>query len=607
MNKNLVFSFTFFLFGFLAFSQNSTYWQQHVDYMMEVEMNVENYRYQGRQTLVYTNNSPDTLHQVFYHLFYNAFQPGSEMDVRSRTIADPDSRVRDRIFHLKEDEIGYLKINNLKQDGKSAEGKTVGTIYQVKLPKAILPGEKTTLTLDFEGQVPVQIRRAGRNNAEGIALSMSQWYPKLAEYDFEGWHADPYIAREFQGEWGECDVKIIIDKDFTVGGTGYLQNTEEIGHGYQKNPNKNVKHKGKKLTCHFVAPEVHDFMWAADPDYIHDQVKTKDGKTTLHFLYKNKPSVIENWEKLKVDASRLYDYFTEWIGPYPYKQYSIIQGGDGGMEYAMATLINGDKKYGSVLGTTAHEMAHSWFHMVLATNESKHPWMDEGFTSYIAMKAMNEFEKEPKDHFLEGYYNSYIQHANSGQEQPATTHSDRYATNRSYSINAYVKGAIFVEQLGYLIGEENLSKSLKRYYKDWGFKHPTPNDFIRIAEKVSGAELQWYLTDWIGTTNTIDYGIDNVKADGNKTIVTLKRNGLMPMPLEVRVDYKDGSSEDYYIPLRMMFWEKPNAGKVQKDWAWAYPTYDLILDKPESEVKRIEIDPSKRMADVQRFNNVYQQ
>src|SRR5690625_1166517 len=337
------------------------------------------------------------------------------------------------------------------------------------------------------------------------------------------------------------------------------------------------------------------------------------------------------------------------------------------MEYAMATLINGDKKYGSVLGTTAHEMAHSWFHMVLATNESKHPWMDEGFTSYIAMKAMNEFEKEPKDHFLEGYYNSYIQHANSGQEQPATTHSDRYATNRSYSINAYVKGAIFVEQLGYLIGEENLSKSLKRYYKDWGFKHPTPNDFIRIAEKVSGAELQgertdlngtpnninhgieqdkeegnlekrlkryykdwgfkhptangfiridekvsgaelqWYLTDWIGTTNTIDYGIDNVKADGNKTIVTLKRNGLMPMPLEVRVDYKDGSSEDYYIPLRMMFWEKPNAGKVQKDWAWAYPTYDLILDKPESEVKRIEIDPSKRMADVQRFNNVYQQ
>src|SRR5699024_4418637 len=262
----------------------------------------------------------------------------------------------------------------------------------------------------------------------------------------------------------------------------------EMGHGYQKNPDKKVKHKGKKLTWHFKAPQVHDFMWAADPEYIHDQKTTADGKT-LHFLYK--PKVKENWKKLKEDALKLYDFFSEEVGPYPYDQYSIIQGGDGGMEYAMATLINGDKKYGSVLGTTAHEFAHSWFHMVLASNETTNPWMDEGFTSYIAMKAMNDlFEENPKDHFLEGYYNAYSKHANSGNEQPETTHSDRYATNNAYSINAYVKGAIFVEQLGYLVGKENLTKILHRYYDEWKFKHPTPNDFIRIAEKVTGAELQ---------------------------------------------------------------------------------------------------------------------
>lgn len=607
MNKKFSF-LLFFLGSFLAFSQpNPGYWQQHVDYTMEVDMNVENYQYQGNQELVYTNNSPDTLHQVFYHLFYNAFQPGSEMDVRSRKIADPDSRVTDRISKLKEDEIGYLKIENLKQDGKNIEGKTVGTIYQVNLAEPLLPGEKTTFTMDFNGQVPVQIRRAGRNNAEGVALSMSQWYPKLAEYDVDGWHADPYIAREFHGVWGDFDVKITIDKEYVLGGTGYLQNPDKMGHGYQKNPDKKVKHRGKKLTWHFIAPEVHDFMWAADPDYIHDRVQTKDGNTTLHFLYKDKPSVVENWKKLQVDASTLYDYFNEHIGPYPYKQYSIIQGGDGGMEYAMGTLINGDKKYGSVLGTTAHEFAHAWFHLVLASNESKYPWMDEGFTSYIAKKAMNEFEKEPTDHFMEDYYNSYINHANAGEEQPATTHADRYETNRKYSVNAYIKGAIFVEQLGYLIGEENLSKTLHRYFDDWKFKHPAPNDFIRIAEKVSGAELQWYLTDWIGTINTIDYGIEKVEAKGDQTKVTLKRHGLMPMPLEVKVDYTDGSSEELYIPLRMMYWSKPNAGKVHEDWAWAYPTYELMLDRPETEVKRIEIDPSQRMADVKRLNNVYQQ
>lgn len=592
----------------LVFSQERpNYWQQHVDYKMEVDMNVENYRYTGSQELVYTNHSPDTLNQVFYHLFYNAFQPGSEMDVRSRTIADPDSRVMDRISKLNENEIGYLKLNNLTQDGQKIEGKTIGTIYQVQLAKPLLPGQKTILKLDFEGQVPVQIRRAGRNNSEGVALSMSQWYPKLAEYDFEGWHADPYIAREFHGVWGDFDVKITIDKDYVLGGSGYLQNPEEIGHGYQKDPGRTVKHKGKKLTWHFIAPEVHDFMWAGDPEYIHDRRMTSDGKTTMHFLYKNNKNILENWKKLQEDALFLYDFFSAEVGPYPYDQYSIIQGGDGGMEYAMATLIVGDKEYGSVLGTTAHEFAHSWFHMILASNESKNPWMDEGFTSYLAYKAMNALKKNPQDHFLESYYQSYIAHANSGNEQPETTHSDRYETNRNYSVNAYVKGAIFVEQLGYLIGKENLTKTLHRYYDEWKFKHPAPNDFIRIAEKVSGAQLGWYLTDWIGTTNTIDYGIAKVEQDGDRTKVILERKGLMPMPVEVKVDYKDGSSERLYIPLRMMYWSKPNAGKIQKDWAWAYPTYELTLDRPETEIKRIEIDPSQRMADVNRVNNVYQQ
>lgn len=601
------FSLLFFFIGsFCVLAQgNQSYWQQHVDYTMEVEMNTKNFQYSGTQELVYTNHSPDTLKQVFYHLFYNAFQPGSEMDVRSRTIADPDARVADRISKLKEDEIGYLKLKNIRQDGKAIEGKTIGTVYQLPLEKPLLPGEQTILQLDFEGQVPLQIRRAGRDNAEGIALSVSQWYPKLAEYDYEGWHADPYIAREFHGVWGNFDVKITIDKDYVVGGTGYLQNPEEIGHGYQKDLNKKVKHKGKKLTWHFVAPKVHDFMWAADPDYIHDRRTTADGKTTMHFLYKNKKSVIENWKKLQEDALKLYDFFSEQVGPYPYDQYSIIQGGDGGMEYAMATLINGDKKYGSVLGTTAHEFAHSWFHMILATNENTHPWMDEGFTSYISMKAMNElFEKEPQDHFLKGYYQAYIRNANSGNEQPETTHSDRYATNASYSVNAYVKGAIFLEQLGYLIGEDNLSKTLHRYYDEWKFKHPTPNDFIRVAEKVSGAELQWYLTDWIGTTNTIDYGIKSVETQGNQTEITLERIGLMPMPLEVKVDYTDGTSEKLYIPLRMMYGAKPNAGKVQTDWPWTNPTYQLTLNKPKDSIQQIEIDPSQRMADVDRSNNM---
>ena len=148
--------------------------------------------------------------------------------------------------------------------------------------------------MDFEGQVPKQIRRSGRDNKEGIAYSMTQWYPKMAEYDFEGWQAHPYIAREFQGVWGDFDVKITIDKDYILGGSGYLQNPNEIGYGYEDEGVK-VKRKGKKLTWHFIAPKVHDFTWAADTDYIHDKLTASDG-TVLHFLYQNDKDIIENWK-----------------------------------------------------------------------------------------------------------------------------------------------------------------------------------------------------------------------------------------------------------------------------------------------------------------------
>ncbi|MGY8914323.1 MAG: M1 family metallopeptidase, partial [Flavobacteriales bacterium] len=312
---------------------NTSYWQQHVDYTMKVDMDVENHQYTGTQTLVYTNNSPDVLNRVYYHLFFNAFQPGSEMDIRLQNIADPDGRMfvdgKSRIASLTPEEIGYLKVTSLTQDGTATSYVEEGTVLVVELANPIQPGAKTTFEMEFKGQVPVQIRRSGRNNAEGVALSMSQWYPKLAEYDFEGWHADPYIAREFHGVWGDFDVSLTIDKKYVVGGTGYLQNPQEIGHGYEAPGTKVKKQKGKTLTWHFKAPMVHDFMWAADPDYLHDTLQVKDGPV-LHFLYKNNPEIIENWKKLQPKTAEMMEFFSKNIGKYPYDQYSVIQGGDGG-------------------------------------------------------------------------------------------------------------------------------------------------------------------------------------------------------------------------------------------------------------------------------------
>ena len=594
---------------FSAFAQNNTsYWQQKVDYKMNIEMDVKTFQYKGTQELKYTNNSPDTLNKVFYHLYFNAFQPGSEMDVRSRSIADPDSRVTDRISKLSPLEIGYIKPTLFTQDGIAAKHEIKGTVMEVLLNKPILPGESTVFNMNWDAQVPSQIRRSGRESAEGVALTMTQWYPKLAEYDFEGWHADPYIAREFHGVWGDFDVTITIDAAYTIGGTGYLQNPAEVGHGYTIPGQKPMRPVKGKYTWHFLAPDVHDFAWAADNEYVHDTYPGPNG-VTLHFFYKNNPEIAENWKNLQPKTAALMEFFNEHVGEYPYEQYSVIQGGDGGMEYAMSTMITGGREFGSLVGVTAHELAHSWFQFVLASNESKHEWMDEGFGSDISDEAMNYVMKENKVNPHAGSYRSYLYMATSGAEQPLTTHADRYATNRSYGINAYSKGSVFLVQLGYVIGPENLSKTLKRYYSDFKFKHPTPNDFIRTAEKVSGFELDWYLTDWTQTTNTIDYGIKTVENNGESTKVTLERIGLMPMPIDLYVTYEDDSQELFYIPLRMMWGEKPNPFSelkrtVLEDWAWAYPTYTFEI-KNGKKVKNMMIDATQRMADINLENNTY--
>ena len=514
---------------------------------------------------------------------------------RIRTIADPDPRVGDRISKLQPNEIGYIKVKSLKQNGADLKYEVAGTVLEVDLNTPIQPGQKVTFDMVFEGQVPVQIRRSGRNNKEGVALSMTQWYPKMAEYDFEGWHADPYIGREFHGVWGNFDVKLTIDKNYVVGGSGYLQNPNEIGHGYETGAVK--RPKGDKLTWHFVAPNVHDFTWAADPEYIHDTAKVPNGPT-LHFFYKNtlNDEQKENWKNLQPKTVALMQYFSEHVGTYPYDQYSVIQGGDGGMEYAMCTLITGQRNFRSLVGVTAHELAHTWFQFLLATNEAKHEWMDEGFTSYISALAMNEVMQQNSANPLNGSYRGYVYLANSGNEQPLTTHADRYQYNQAYGIAAYSKGAVFLAQLGYVIGDDNLKTTIKKYFDDFAFKHPTPLDIVRTAEKVSGLELDWYLMDFGQTTNTIDYGVKSI--EGNT--VTLERVGLMPMPIDVTVTYADGSTEDFYIPLQIMRGEKPTSAKTISDWAWAYPTYSFEASKA---VASVEIDPSQMMADVKRDNN----
>lgn len=596
--------FLFLVMGISVYAQDYR-WQQRVEYSMNVQLNTQNHKLNGDQKLVYYNNSPDTLTKVYYHLFFNAFQPGSMMDVRSRNISDPDRRVADRISKLNADEIGYQHVQSLKQDGKSTTYKVNGTILEVTLAKPLLPKTKTTFEMSFEAQVPVQIRRSGRDSREGIAYSMTQWYPKLAEYDYQGWHAYQYVAREFHGVWGDFDVKITIDPKFVIAGTGKLQNPEAIGHGYEK-PGTQVKRGQGNLTWHFVAKDVIDFAWAADPDYTHERQQVPNGPE-LHFFYQKNERTANTWKNMQPVAVQVFQFLNNTFGKYPFDTYSIIQGGDGGMEYPMCTLILGEGSQAGLNGVMAHEVAHSWYQMTLASNEALYGWMDEGFTDFASEEALNSIAKQPNTHA--GSYASYFGLVNSGLQEPASQHSDHFNTNRAYSTAAYSMGAVFLQQLKYLIGDDAFYKGIKRYYNTWKMKHPEPNDFLRIMEKVSGQQLHWYYRYWIQTTKRIDYGVGSVSESNGNTLLELQRIGEFPMPIDLLVTYQDGSKELFYIPLNEQLGSKPVEDNSIKRtdlpyWPWVYPTYTLQVNRKAADIKTIEIDPSQRLADINRKNNV---
>ncbi|MBK9981157.1 MAG: M1 family metallopeptidase [Saprospiraceae bacterium] len=589
---------------------NICYWQQAIQYKMEVTLDVNTNKYSGKQSIKYKNNSPDVLDKVYFHLYMNTFQPGSVMDIKSRTVPDPDPRIGERINHLSPDEIGYEQIRKLTQDGVNLSYEVAGTILEVTLAKPIKPGHSARFEMEYNGQVPLQIRRNGRDNKEGIRYSMAQWYPKMCEYDRNGWNANPYIAREFYGVWGDFDVKITLDSRYVVAASGILQNAKDIGYNYAPEP----KSKSNQLTWHFKADNVHDFVWAADPGYTHDVHTCKDG-LVLNTFYKPLPDYVDSWKALPGIMEEALKYMNANFGQYPYPTYSYIQGGDGGMEYPMATLITGHRSLNSLVGVSVHEMMHSWYQMVLGFNESLYYWMDEGFTSYATTRVMEylktkglvpgELEEFPFDESNDGYKNLVLQHI----EEPLSTHADHFEYNSAYNVGAYTKGQVFLNQLEYVIGKPSFDKGLLDFFNTWKFKHPDVHDFISVMEKASGLELDWYKEYMVYSIKTIDYAIDTVYSDNDQTSILLGRIGMMPMPVDLTVDLKDGSSVTYTIPLDIMRGAKKENtnGKAQvevlSDWDWVNPYHIIEVPFPIENIESLTIDKSMRMADMNRENN----
>ena len=596
------------------FSQKGPYYQQFASYKMDIDVDAKALTYDGKQNLKYTNNSPDELNVVYFHLYWNAFKPGSMMDQRvTNQGKNGDGRLQkdgiSRLASIPKDKEGAQNIHWIKQNGKTLKFEIQETIMKVYLAENIKPNSTTTFEMEWDAKIPMQIRRSGSNNSEGIDMTITQWYPKIAEYDYDGWATFDYIGREFHAPFADFDINIKIDKDYIIGAGGTLENPSEVK-GYEAN-SKIKSDKNKKATWHWTAKNMLDFAWAADKDYTVENFQVENGPQ-VYFVYQ-KSQKTKYWEDAKPYISRFYQYMNSNFGKYVYPSYSFIQGGDGGMEYGMCTMVLGEaKSLEGLVGLMVHEGGHSWNQQMMAYNESVRPWMDEGFTSYFDDQMMNEFfpPENPLPNPFFGTIQGYIKFNKSGKEEPAGWLGDHHDNGSAYSVASYTKGDLFLVQLQYIVGEPTLNKIMKEFYTQWHLKHPTDRDFIHIAQEISGMDLKWFHHYWINTTKTIDYGIKEVKYNPTSTTITLEKIGDIPMPIDFSVITKDKKLTTYQIPMNMTrTWKKDDAYgdlKTLEYWPWTQKEYTFTIPFNKEQLTAGGIDVSQRMADVNPENNFFE-
>lgn len=608
MRKSFIILFAFVISQFQA--QQNAYYQQAAQYKMDIDVNAEQFTYQGTQTLKYRNNSPDELNVVYFHLYWNAFKPNSMMDQRVASQGkNGDSRLQkdgiSRLASIPKNEEGAQNIHWIKQNGKELKFEIQETVMKVYLDKPIKAHSKTTFTMEWDAVIPQQIRRAGRNNKEGVDMTMTQWYPKIAEYDYDGWATFDYVGREFHAPFADFDVTIKINKDYVVGAGGTLLNPKEVK-GYDASAQ--IKADQNKATWKWTAKNMLDFAWAADKDYSVESFDVPQGPKVYFVYLKNDKT--KAWGEAKPYVTKYFQIMNSKFGKYAYPSYAFIQGGDGGMEYGMSTMILGEaKNIEDLMGLMAHEGSHSWYQQMLATNEPVRPWMDEGFTSYAESYVMHQLFP-PKDNrpnaFVEKI-DAYRKFLKKQIEEPAVWLGDHHDNGTAYSYASYVKGELYLVQLGYIVGEENLSKIMTEYFKKWSMKHPTDRDFLHIAQKVSGMDLKWFHHYWINTTKTIDYGIKDVQYGNTSTTITLVNNSQVPMPIDFSVITADNKMVNYQIPLNMTHtWKTKDAfGEFTtlKYWPWTQKEYTLTIPYNKSQLSVLGIDFSHRLADVNPEDN----
>ena len=605
--------------SFLLFSFNfadNDYWQQSVNYKMDVILIDSVRQLACSSTITYKNNSPDKLSNIYMHLYPNAFQLGS---VKSRDYINGYGS-RSRASYFEEGLDGHqskINIRNLviaKNENIILDNYKINdTVLRAMLKKPILPGEEVIINIDWNHHIGDMVERAGYYEGQ---YNMAQWYPKIAVYDDKGWHADPFHAEgEFYGEFGDFEVEFDLPRKFIIGASGIVSNGDpgwemvrvdtsaDFHDWFEEFENLYIEPGSKeKRNVKFVAKNVHDFAWVASPNFLYEHDKYKD--IDVHVLY-NRVNAYD-WNRVVRERSvRALHWLSDKFGEYTYPQVTNTDRlKSGGMEYPMLIMDGSDSE-----SLIVHEIGHIWFYGILGNNEVDEAWIDEGFTTAQTRDYMIDrygpigFDWN-SDEWTDGYQRKFwsfnkklhndqwssIRYMLSGYDEPISRKSFLFKNSYSYRQNAYTKPSLMLNELKYLLGDSLYYESIQDFYNNWKLKHVDEKKFIKSVEKVAEKDFDWFFDPWLHDTRIMDYSINKWGKKKNKdetyeVWLEIRNLGNRHMPMLVETEFSDGS-------IDRRWWKNYEWKNIDK----------FVFNVPRDPVK-VTLDPDVQTMDVDYRNN----
>ena len=590
------------------------YWQNEADYQIDVELDTANNRLTGQQTITYTNNSPKELNRLWVQLEQNFFKP----DSRGAKVVPSDAR-----FSGFFEGAGY----DLSAIQVTRGGTTVTPDYTVEGTRLIVPldeplaadGDSLSLSIEWRFQIPeFGADRHGILDVEqGTVYQLAQWYPRMYVHDdVHGWNHLPYLGQgEYYLEYGTFDVNITVPRNMIVAATGRLQNPETVLTATQRerldeaqesretvmildstevgDPATRPEGEGP-LTWRYTAENVRDFSWAASDAFIWDAAQATTGKRTVtaqSFYPKEGIGTEANpgWEESTEYVQHSVEFYSEFLSPYPYPNAINVAGVVGGMEYPQIMFCDVNARGRGLFGVTDHEFGHTWFPMVVGSDERRWAWMDEGLNTFMNQYSEDAFYDDSNQQSLQRLSKVLSQRfvPSPYSDQPIMTYAD-HIRDRALGLIAYFKPANGLMLLReHVIGPERFDAAFRAYFDRWAYKHPKPADFFRTMEDVTGEDLDWFWRSWFYETDVADQAVARVET-GDTTQVSLEQKEELMLPMTVSITFEDGSTQQRRVPAEAFF-----------------TTDTHTLSFPTRSVQSVRLDPNQILPDVNRGNNTW--